>query len=79
MVTPGIGMAWNVAAFNWLNWVSELGSTPMDTVTRLDSGTCAPLALLTWNCAKASGDTRCSRWLCGMTSYERPSMPKRLT
>ncbi|MCY1512516.1 hypothetical protein D9M68_469780 [compost metagenome] len=79
MVTPGMGMAWKVAALSWLNWVSWLGSTPIDTVTMLDSGTCAPLALLTWYCASDSGEMRCSPTLCGITSYERPSMPKRLT
>ncbi|KAG1066189.1 hypothetical protein G6F40_017786 [Rhizopus arrhizus] len=38
------------------------------SVTRLDSGTCAPLALLTWNCANDAGEMRCSRRLCGITS-----------
>ena len=47
MVTPGMGMAWKVAALSWLNWVSLLGSTPIDTDTMFDNGTCAPLALLT--------------------------------
>ncbi|CFL86979.1 Uncharacterised protein [Bordetella pertussis] len=47
MVTPGMGMAWNVAEFSWSNWVSRLGSTPIEIFTSVASGTCAPLALLT--------------------------------